>query len=428
MCSTRTKDIDWKLCCLCQSIKDDVLQTPTEQGLITLEKDLTDFKQLNALPTGVNISNIDDGSGVASTLLSRAAVYHKSCRSSCNNYRFKRLRDSLERQGEKAAVYSPKKLRSSFEACSENVSCIICEGEDPNDLRKTSTSNVDEHLKNWAKTTKNWRLFSRLSEHSDVHAMDAYYHVQCYRRLRDASRAADRRDVPVDKTLPFDPMVTAQLVTFVDESRSEVYKLSVLREMYQKMMSDLGRPCSGREPHATRFKEHMLLHLPDWDTFNQGRDVYLSHRETVGNVLAEAYKSSQIDQDEALLLIRAAIFLRKCILTKQDTFKGSFSANCLTSPVDEAVLSFMNVVLQGPKGNLDNYRSAHDRSDASLGARAKIACTLKYASTKAPKFVITGIVKHHFPFTMLLNYMEMLDSNTRLRMPIVLGFLFHMIE
>ena len=110
----------------------------------------------------------------------------------------------------------------------------------------------------------------------------------------------------------------------------------------------------------------------------------------MGAVLAQTYHSSQIDQDEALVLIRAAMVLRKRILVKQEPFNGSFSSDCLSSPVEETVLNFMNVVLQGPKGNIDNSSRGSSGSDAALGTRTKIACTLsqlliyntvKYASS-----------------------------------------------
>jgi len=226
-------------------------------------------------------------------------------------------------------------------------------------------------------------------------------------------------------------MVMAQLITLVDDSRTEVFKLSTLRESYQTMMSDMGRPCSGREPHATRFKDHLLHNLPEWAELAEGRDVFISHKSTVGAVLAHTYHSSQIDQDEALLLIRAAMALRKRILLKQDTFNGSFSPNCLSSPVEETVLSFVNVVLQGSKGAVGHSSRIQSDSDAALGTRAKIACTLsqllifntvKYASS-SDNTVIRHSKERETPFPLYHGITEMPDSSIKLRMPITLGCL-----
>ena len=56
-------------------------------------------------------------------------------------------------------------------------------------------------------------------------------------------------------------------------------------------MSDHGNPCRDRkEPHATRFKDHLLSLLPEWSEFsreNKGRkDIYISHKVTVADELA----------------------------------------------------------------------------------------------------------------------------------------------
>ena len=171
MSSTDTNiETDWTLCCLCYLQKHEALVNPTEQGLSTLERDLKDFVQLSALPSSINISQLDDGTGIAATLHSHGAVYHKSCRSLCNSYRVKRARDSFEKQGEVAAGTSPKKLRSSCRPRPDPqaLHCIVCQGGDQSELRKALTDKVDEHLKNWATTTKNWTLYSRLTACSDT--------------------------------------------------------------------------------------------------------------------------------------------------------------------------------------------------------------------------------------------------------------------
>ncbi len=393
MSSAGTKT-DWALCCLCQLKTNELLQNPTTQGLSTLERDVKEFLQLNALPSGISINVLDDGSGIAATLLAHGAVYHKSCRSSCNSFRIKLARNRFEKQEETAAVDpSPKKLRSSFgtPSASQPICCIICDGVDKSDLRKASTDNLDGHLKTWSTTTKNWHLYSRLTECCDTHAMDAYYHIQCYMRLRDAAHLAERETSSFgNEPAPFDSMVMAQLIAYVDDCQSEVFKVSELREMYRNMMSDIGLPCSDRDPHSTRFKRSILEYLPGWAEFSQGREIFISHKSKVGAVLAQTYQSSKIDQDEAFLLIRGAMALRKRILEKQVPFNGSFSPHCLSSAVHETVLRFVNVLLQGPKSTIHNPSGRQSDSDAAMGAREQIACTLsqllifntvKYASS-----------------------------------------------
>ena len=105
------------------------------------------------------------------------------------------------------------------------------------------------------------------------------------------------------------------------------------------------------------------------------RDVFLSHSDTVGEVLAQSLHQSGISQDDALLLMRAAGVLRKHVLVKQDPFTGSFSSHCLTGPVPEPLLTFMKVLLQGPKANIEGSVESGE-SDAGMDQRSKVACGL----------------------------------------------------
>ena len=82
--------MNWELCCLCQSEKpQETLQTPKEEGLASLERDLLGLNYINAnsLPSGINvtISQLNDGYGIASTPKSHKARYHNNCRSYCSS-------------------------------------------------------------------------------------------------------------------------------------------------------------------------------------------------------------------------------------------------------------------------------------------------------------------------------------------------------
>ena len=73
----------------------------------------------------------------------------------------------------------------------------------------------------------------------------------------------------------------------------------------------------------------------------------MSNKDSVASLLAVAH-NNHIGQSDALLLMRAAVVLRKFCLQKQPEFNGSFSPDCLTAHVATEVRSFINVVLQGP--------------------------------------------------------------------------------
>jgi len=75
-------NINWELCCLCQSDKDEHLQSPKDEGILSLDRDLNDCKEINAILSGIAVSlkHLNDGSGRtnAATLRSNNAKHHKT--------------------------------------------------------------------------------------------------------------------------------------------------------------------------------------------------------------------------------------------------------------------------------------------------------------------------------------------------------------
>ena len=96
-------DINWPLCCPCQLDTHEFLQAPKKEGVISLERDLKEYQSIkgrSTLPSGVkvNLSNLNDGSDIASILETNQAKYHKKCRSYYSSSRIKRLREKMEKK------------------------------------------------------------------------------------------------------------------------------------------------------------------------------------------------------------------------------------------------------------------------------------------------------------------------------------------
>ena len=110
-------------------------------------------------------------------------------------------------------------------------------------------------------------------------------------------------------------------------------------------MEEQVTPCSDtREPHSTRFKEYLLKLLPEWTEFSQGKEVYISSRQMVGDLLAEDHKN-QLGQDDALLLMHA-------------------------SPVPGQLRSFLNILLQVPSISREQH---NEEFQAQTQGRARAA-------------------------------------------------------
>ena len=168
--------------------------------------------------------------------------------------------------------------------------------------------------------------------------------------------------------------------------------------MYRTLVGEQGRPCHDvREPHSTRFKDHLLNLLPEWSEYSQGKDIFISNKSKVADLLAKAH-DSQIDQGDALLLMRAAVILRKCCLHKQEPFSGTFSPDCLISPVPQELRSFVNIILQGPS-ILREQRNVE--ADEPEHGRDNVACTISqlliyntYGDTHHGHATQTNTIRH----------------------------------
>ena len=91
----------------------------------------------------------------------------------------------------------------------------------------------------------------------------------------------------------------------------------------------------------------------------------------VGKVLAEADKN-QLGQDDALLLMRAAVILRKCCLQKQEPFTGSFPSD-LTSPVSGHLRSFLNILCRAPQSSENRTMRSNHSHKAGQGLQVSLA-------------------------------------------------------
>ena len=116
---------------------------------------------------------------------------------------------------------------------------------------------------------------------------------------------------------------------------------------------------------------------------------------TVADELAKKDKF-QSCQAEALILMRAAMIIHKLCLESQEPFNGSFSANCLTAPVNKNMRIFFNTILQG-QSTVFGEKNINDNTNQD--ARDKIAYIisqlLMYNATKGVhQTVKTDNVRH----------------------------------
>ena len=133
--SAEPDSINWELCFLCQEEKDDHLQCPINAkghkcGYKYLATNLLEFKKLNSLPINIKFEKLDEGSGIAETLRSHSAMYHKSCYLKYTSSKIQRLLKRLVEALDTASC--PKKTRSQLKVstCQQIQGipkCILCD-------------------------------------------------------------------------------------------------------------------------------------------------------------------------------------------------------------------------------------------------------------------------------------------------------------
>uniref|UniRef100_UPI00358FF131 uncharacterized protein n=1 Tax=Myxine glutinosa TaxID=7769 RepID=UPI00358FF131 len=396
---------DWNVCCLCQSNKKDTT-CPARNGYPesyeTLARNLITLDSIDQLPFPIDIKRLDNGSGIASTLLEYEAILHKQCRKKFDDEKVQRAqkRAKVEGDGSSEVLPSSKRTRSSVDAKfnRKEPECLLCpscryySGESESEwmekknserLTKASTYDIDMTFKNYATITNDRTLLAKLATASDLHAMDAYYHKSCstdfYHRTRSVTRHETSQQVE-NSSKSLEVMAFAQLVAYVGEGPKEIYKLRDLVELYKQKLTLLG--CTDTTSiHSTRLKERLLNKVPGLEAQIHGRDVFLTNNTTIGSVLSDAHNTSLCD-DDAMHMVATVDIMRKFILANPElTCPDSITDNVLQRYCSHPMHVFLRMVMEGTRCQ------KQIENGSEQGARAKVACTLTNT-------IIMNTIKH----------------------------------
>ena len=324
------KDTDWALCCLCQNKSKKDLQCPYKkecyhEAYQALEDDMNNCIEHGvALPLGVNLQCLNDGSGIANTLLINNASCHNGCRGRFRSHIVQRAIAKRTKEGSDSeeGSFSPKKPRSSFNASIDRniVQCVCCEKFQYGKSTELGVKTVA-------------RLNTAINA-EDAEAGDVHDHTSCYTKHKNDARAAKSKSSHAKRSSP----VGCSYVAFVEFNHS-TFKLADLRKFCDRRLNQLGSDWIGVYVHQKRFKEHILEKLgPDWSEYAEGRDVYVSHKKIIGAALIQNV-NLQVSENEAKKIIDVGIMLRKYILLQQMPFDSS----CLSEPVAKPLLTLLEV-------------------------------------------------------------------------------------
>ena len=139
------------------------------------------------------MGNLDEGNGIASTLASHCATWHKSSHDGYNKTKLDRI---LKRKmpADIHGQVSNKRTRSSiFPECEKRPVCFFCkESANEGDLRETCTMDIDSRVRSVAHKLSDFNLISKLST-SNMIALGAKYHTRCPAALYSHVRENDKK-------------------------------------------------------------------------------------------------------------------------------------------------------------------------------------------------------------------------------------------
>ena len=192
---------DWKLCIICQEHSNEPLQCPAKSKRIdvgarytSLANNIRLFQEIKATTSFFNPKNVDDGSGIESTLRKNDTVWHKSCRNKFNNTELKRAQKRKTEEDDDTHPYSPVKSRRSSTSINKGTGvneeiCFFCEKDAGSEgLRVASTSKIDTRVKQCALELQDGKLLAKLST-GDMVALNAKYHINCLAALYNRRRS-----------------------------------------------------------------------------------------------------------------------------------------------------------------------------------------------------------------------------------------------
>ena len=172
------------MCILCRKPSIEPLVCPekskrkdTGAGYLSLASNLSQLHKAN--PFGFDKNELDDGSGIASTLTVNKACWHKSCRNKINTTEVKRAAKRKEdNEEDNDSIKSVAKTRRLTEDKSIFESrCFFCDKPGGN-LHRASTLEVDTKVRKYATELNDTSLLTKLAA-GDMVAIDAIYHTKC---------------------------------------------------------------------------------------------------------------------------------------------------------------------------------------------------------------------------------------------------------
>ncbi len=254
-------------------------------------------------------------------------------------------------------------------------SCIFCTKQDGH-LHEFRTLDADVNVRLMATELQDTALLTRI-EGGDLTAIEAKYYLPCLTTLRNKHRTllrekqASRSNLQADK---IEARAFVELVTHVENSLEDgtfCFKLSLLRQMYENRLCNLGL---SKEINKVRFKQQVLAYFPLAQEQNDGKNVILVFEHGMQELLKKSMECHY--QENALILMKAARIVRNDIFSSNGfSFNASFPPECQKESVPASLKLLVTLLLRG--GDILDQNSDDSQACLSVAQTILFNCKAK---------------------------------------------------
>ncbi len=389
--------MDWTLCIVCQQKTREALKCPLNAGTsggqssayATFLQNVKEFTDLNQLPVPLKFGqdiNVDQ-------LVEKQAKWHKSCYLKFNHDKLQRARKRgrSENASSSSTDKRPRLLRQPL----NKMNCIFC-GEEDGLLHEFQTLDADENVRKMATDLQETTLLTRI-EGGDLTALEAKYHLACLTGLRNRHRSFLRQRLSSRSNLEesqIEARAFVELVTHIEDAVADgtfCFKFSSLRQMYESRLGDLG---ISKEVNKVRFKERVLLHFPNAQEQNDGKNVILVFDQGLQQILKKSMESDS--QEDMFILMKAARIVRNDIFSFNGfNFNASFPQACQKGSLPMTLKLLVTMLLRG--ADIVDQDSSDSQACLSVAQTILFNCKKK-ATTTAKKRTSTGKSRHSLEY------------------------------
>ena len=183
----------------------------------SLAKNLLQFRKVNSIPMNINLqlARLDDGEGIAETLVQHRTLYHKSCYLKFASDKLKRahkraLNSPAQKKSRTVLILQHQKQNAFFSV----ITCswvVRCTKSAPSRVRECATRLYDT------------ALLTKLIV-SDMHALDAKYHRNCLIGLCNhmcSHLSNNKSDTLHTNPISVEAVALAELMSYMKDSAQD---------------------------------------------------------------------------------------------------------------------------------------------------------------------------------------------------------------